>query len=46
MVIGFCAAVFGAAVGFAETADADGFAHVDVSGYGGGADVEPAERDC
>lgn len=26
---------------FGETADTDGFAEVDVAGYGGGADVEP-----
>jgi len=34
-------AVLGAAVHFAQTADADGFAEVDVAGYGGGARVEP-----
>lgn len=33
--------VFGGAVDFAQAADADGFAEVDVSGYGGGAGVEP-----
>jgi hypothetical protein len=33
--------VAGAAVDFAETANTDGFAEVDVAGDGGGADVEP-----
>jgi hypothetical protein len=32
---------------FAQAADADGLAEVDVSGYGGGADVEPISfRTC
>ena len=35
------ATVLGAAVGFAEAADTDGLADVDVSGDGSGADVEP-----
>lgn len=35
------AAVLGCAVDFAKAADTDGFAEVDVAGYGGGADVEP-----
>ena len=42
MVRGSRAAVLGAAVDFAHAADADGLAHVDVAGDGGGADVEPA----
>lgn len=35
------AAVLGVAVDLAQTAHADGLAQVDVSGDGGGADVEP-----
>lgn len=41
MVHGSGSAVLGAAVDLGETADTDGFAEVDVAGYGGGADVEP-----
>lgn len=41
VVGGSGAAVLGAAVDFAKAADTDGFAEVDVAGYGGGADVEP-----
>jgi hypothetical protein len=41
VVRGSGAAVLGAAVDFAEAADADGFAQVDVARDGGGADVEP-----
>ncbi len=37
------AAVLGAAVHPAETANTDGLAHVDVAGDGGGADVEPVD---
>lgn len=41
-VVGRCGtAVLGCAVDFAEAADTDGFAEVDVAGYRGGADVEP-----
>lgn len=41
VVVGPRATVLGAAVDFAETANTDGLAQVDVSGDGGGADVEP-----
>ena len=37
------AAVLGAAVDLAETADTDGLPEVDVAGDGGGADVEPVD---
>lgn len=41
-VVGWAgSAVLGGAVDAAEAAYADGLAHVDVAGYGGGADVEP-----
>lgn len=30
-------------MGFSETSDTDGLAHVDVAGDGGGADVEPVD---
>lgn len=35
--------VTGGAVNLAETTDTDGFAEVDVTGDGGGADVEPID---
>lgn len=41
MVVWSGSAVLGAAVDFGEAADANGFAEVDVAGYGGGTDVEP-----
>jgi hypothetical protein len=41
VVVGPRATVLGASVDLAETANTDGFAQVDVSGDGGGADVEP-----
>lgn len=41
MVGGARAAVLLATVDFAQTADTDGFAEVDVAGDGGRADVEP-----
>ena len=41
VVVGAHTAVLGATVDLAETADTDGLAHVDVTGDGGGADVEP-----
>lgn len=41
MVRGSAAAVLSRAVRFAQAADADGFAQVDVAGDGGGADVKP-----
>jgi hypothetical protein len=37
------AAVLLAAVGFSETTDADGLAEVDMTGDGGGADIEPVD---
>ena len=37
------APVLGRSVHFSHAAYADGFAEVDVSGYGGGAGVEPVE---
>ena len=37
-------AILCAAVGFAQTTHADGFAEIDVSGNRGGADVEPVEK--
>lgn len=43
MVAGTAAAVLGAAVDLAETADTDGLPEVDVAGDGGGADVEPVD---
>ena len=41
MVGGARAAVLGATVDLAETADTDGLAHVDVTGDSGGTDVVP-----
>ena len=41
VVGGTVAAVLGGTVDAAETADTDGLAEVDVTGHGGGADVEP-----
>jgi hypothetical protein len=38
---GSAAAVFCRAVRFAQAADTDGFAEIDVAGDGSGADVEP-----
>lgn len=44
MVGGAGTTVLGGTVDLAETADTDGLAHVDVTGTGGGADVEPLKK--
>jgi hypothetical protein len=38
-----CTVRLGVPVGFPQTTDTDGLAHVDVAGYSRGADVEPVD---